>query len=601
MKQIRIYYECLEQAENYIKPIIEQVTKDQNTEIILVKRPKTASELNNGAISAILTLTTPDALITGITTKDNQEIEYPLILIEFTEAVTTEDHELQRTYGAIAAYLSGAYYLKIAGEKYSEKEFGGAQYNPFSTPKIFIEELKYYGYIIANWETEPNNPYTLQRNPNYPSCPSNIPILTDTLQKVVAAFITNTEQWFNKSFSELSKTTSYQQYRSEVNNATGAQELLETWKNRQKSNLNKLRYFVTQNSISAKINRFSHAMDPDRGILTFIAALFSQKYQVYGIYALVRPRGNDLMQQEMSSLSLLRQKLTTAIEMDKGGIPTWLITELNTIVQNAQFINQEIDIQHIWESYKNEIPKNKVVLTIAYFLDGLYLNHNGILLKWDKRKLINTTQKDFLPHFSSFFGFTNFTIPTPITEVQNEVDEDEVTYTIVHKVLIPNGFKIVSVSYPGSQGGGAILPNPELGKAQPREYPDVIALPPDNTNIDVVLNESKGMFSKASVEADVTKTLEYKTDPSKIRALKETLCVAQVIDPNKQLKNIIIGVAFGVKSNTRTTWQPDNVDFIFRIVDRNHWAIGIFSQEMKNLIDKIEGETSFPKLFKLNK
>ena len=209
MKQIRIYYECLEQAENYIKPIIEQVTKDQNTEIILVKRPKTASELNNGAISAILTLTTPDALITGITTKDNQEIEYPLILIEFTEAVTTEDHELQRTYGAIAAYLSGAYYLKIAGEKYSEKEFGGAQYNPFSTPKIFIEELKYYGYIIANWETEPNNPYTLQRNPNYPSCPSNIPILTDTLQKVVAAFITNTEQWFDKSFSELSKTTSY--------------------------------------------------------------------------------------------------------------------------------------------------------------------------------------------------------------------------------------------------------------------------------------------------------------------------------------------------------------------------------------------------------
>ena len=315
----------------------------------------------------------------------------------------------------------------------------------------------------------------------------------------------------------------------------------------------------------------------------------------------VRPRGNDLMQQEMSTLSLLRQKLTTALEMDKGGIPTWLITELNTIAQKAQSINQQIDIQYIWESYKNQIPKNKVVLTIVYFLDGLYLNHNGILLKWDKRKLINTTEKDFLPHFSSFFGFTKFTTPTPIAEVQNEVDEDEVTYTIVHKVLIPNGFKIVSVSYPGSQGGGAILPNPELGKAQPREYPDVIALPPDNTNIDVVLNESKGMFSRASVEANVTKTLEYKTDPSKITALKETLCVAQVIDPNKQLKNIIIGVAFGVKSNTRTTWQPDNVDFIFRIVDRNHWAIGIFSQEMKNLIDNIEGETSFPKLFELNK
>ena len=62
-------------------------------------------------------MTTPDVLITGIVNNK----EYPLILVEFTEAVTTEDHELQRTYGAIAAYFAGAYYLKLAGEKYSEK------------------------------------------------------------------------------------------------------------------------------------------------------------------------------------------------------------------------------------------------------------------------------------------------------------------------------------------------------------------------------------------------------------------------------------------------------------------------------------------------
>jgi hypothetical protein len=85
--------------------------------------------------------------------------------------------------------------------------------------------------------------------------------------------------------------------------------------------------------------------------------------------------------------------------------------------------------------------------------------------------------------------------------------EDEVTYTIIHKVLIPNGFQIISVSYPGAQGSWAILPNPELGKAQPREYIDVIALPPSNSKIDVILNESKGMFSKSSVETDLEKIL----------------------------------------------------------------------------------------------
>ena len=188
-----------------------------------------------------------------------------------------------------------------------------------------------------------------------------------------------------------------------------------------------------------------------------------------------------------------------------------------------------------------------------------------------------------------------------IIEVANEVDEDEVTYTIVHKILIPSGFQIVSVSYPGSQGGGAVLPDPELGKAQPREYPDVIALPPACSKIDVVLNESKGMFSKPNVEKDLEKILRYKTDPKLKTALKETLLVAQVIDKNKELKNIVIGVAFGVKTGTTTDWQPDNVDFIFRIVNRNQWAIGIFKQEMRDLIRKIEGKTNFPTVYKLAK
>lgn len=68
-----------------------------------------------------------------------------------------------------------------------------------------------------------------------------------------------------------------------------------------------------------------------------------------------------------------------------------------------------------------------------------------------------------------------------------------------------------------------------------------------------------------------------------------------------KIRNIIIGVAFGVKSNTPTTWKPDKVDFIFRITDRRKWAIGIFNQKFCDLIPIIEGETNFPKVFKLEK
>jgi len=308
-----------------------------------------------------------------------------------------------------------------------------------------------------------------------------------------------------------------------------------------------------------------------------------------------------LMKQDLTTLGIMRQKLDIALEMGKGGLPEWLIDEFKKVAQKAKSLTDVIDFQPVWEKYKAKITENKVVMTLAYFLDGIYLNHNGICLKWDKRKLINSTNKNFLPAFSAYFGFSNYTEPTPIIEVANEVDEDEVTYTIIHKILIPNGFQIVSVSYPGSQGGGAILPNPELGKAQPREYPDVIALPPKHSKIDVVLNESKGMFAKSSVEKDLEKILRYKTDENLKTALKETLLVAQVIDKNKQLKNIVIGVAFGVKNNTTTDWRPDNVDFIFRITNRNEWAIGIFKQEMSDLIKKIEGKTSFQTVYKLSK
>lgn len=595
MKQIRIYYESLEQGYNYIRPIVKSVAKD--TEIIMVRRPKKANDVNKGSISALLTMTTPDVLITGI----SNNIEYPLILIEFTEAVTTEDHELQRTYGAIAAYLSGAYYIKISAEKESEKEFGGAKYNPYSTSKIFIDKFNYEGYIIANWETLPDNKYTLRRNPNYPSCPDDIVIFTDTIECIVHSFLFHTNDWYNTGLKNLKKKESYKLYRNLVDKADGTNKLLESWGQRTDTNLNKLRYFVSDTDISAKINRFSHAMDPDRGILTFISFLFSENRNIYGIYALVRPRGNYIMKKDMTSLSIMKQKFKIAIEMDKGGLPEWLVNELNKVVQNAKSMTNVIDFQSVWEEHKNEITENKVVLTLAYFLDGIKMNHNGIMLKWDKRKLINTTDENFVKAFAKNFDFTKYTIPTPICKITQEVDEDEVTYSIIHKVLMPNGFNIVSVSYPGAQGSMAVLPEPEKGKAQPREYPDIIATAPKEANIDIILNESKGMFVKSQVEKDVNKMLLYKTDSNHKQALQESLIVAQVINKNKELKNIVIGVSFGATSKTKTNWNPANVDFIFRIVDRENWSIGIFKQELKDLITVIEGKTSFPDIYKCSK
>jgi hypothetical protein len=149
MNEIRLYYECLEQGNDYLLPMISEVVP-RGTNIKLVKRPKKANQFPSGALFSIMSFTTPDALITAV----KNGIEYPLAIIEFTECVKTEDHELQRSYGATASYLSETFYIKISGHKESEKAFGGAEYNPFSTPKILIDQFGYEGYIIADWGTE---------------------------------------------------------------------------------------------------------------------------------------------------------------------------------------------------------------------------------------------------------------------------------------------------------------------------------------------------------------------------------------------------------------------------------------------------------------
>ena len=304
------------------------------------------------------------------------------------------------------------------------------------------------------------------------------------------------------------------------------------------------------------------------------------------------------MKQDMNTIKQMQDKLATALEMDKGGLPEWLVAEFKKAAKQAKKLDDVFDFQPVWEKHKKDITESKVVMTLAYFLDGIKFNHNGITLVWDKRKLVNTNRRDFIPAFAKHFGFAKYVKPTPIAEVCSVVDEDEVTYAIVHRVLIPNGFKIVSVSYPGSQGSGAVLPNPELGKAQPREYPDVIAMPPAGTNIDVVLNESKGMFSELAVNKDVEKILRYKNDLTYKAALKKTLFVAQVIDRKKQLKNIVVGVSFGL--NKEISWLPCNVDFVFVVQDRKKWSI-LYNSKMSKIIKKTEGQTRFPKVFKCAK
>lgn len=594
MVEIRIYYECLEQAYHYIQPIIESANCAQT--IKLVKCAKSANNFPAGVLRAIHQLVIPDILITAVSA--NKEI--PLVIIEFSEAAKAEDHELQKSYGAVAAYLARAFYVKVSGIKASDKEYGAAEYNPYTTPRILRDALGYDGYIFAKWPTNPENSTELLRSPNFSACPPEMPILRDTIRSAVTAACKDPEGWYESAFEVLRQTESYAQFDRQVSAATSLDTLLADWQARVARNKdpNKLRYFVRDGWVGAKINRFSHAMDPDRGILIFLSLLFSDTHDIFGIYALVRPKAKSLLKGNLENLDSQKKKLHAALSKDRGGLPLWLQAELEKYAQRATRLDARINFQRVWEKHREKIDKNRVVATLAYFLDGMYLNHNGIKLYWNRYALLGGRKGNFASLIRTRLGFAANAMPTPVTEVIDGVNEDEVTYAIAHRVLIPNGFRILSISYPGAQGSFAVLPEPGKGLSQSRMYPDVVAVPPDRSSFDALIDENKGMFQTTSVNSAVREVEKYRTDETTKNALRTALVRAKVIDQNDVIKDIVIGVGFGA-TGQQTVWNPATVDFVFRVVGRRRWSIGIFRQALRDMIPTIESETRYPQCFQI--
>lgn len=146
MLEFRIYYECLEQAHDYIAPIIQGVgIKDASIKLVrTIKSEQQLSKLEDGVIKAIYLLCNPDILITVV----RDDVETPLIFVEFSDAAAAEDHKLQRSAGAVAAYLANAFYLLVSSNKESQRSHGGAKYNSYTSARIFYDEFKYEVLLV---------------------------------------------------------------------------------------------------------------------------------------------------------------------------------------------------------------------------------------------------------------------------------------------------------------------------------------------------------------------------------------------------------------------------------------------------------------------
>lgn len=592
--EIRIYFECLEQLLHYILPLIKDGVSESKDEVEIkfIRKPRRLTN-SEDSIAAIYSLTTPDILITLC--KDKKEI--PIIIGEFSEAVTTEDHELQRAMGGIAAALSKCIYIKISGQKQSLKEHGGKKdFNPLTIPKIIKSTFNYDGYIFGKWPTLDNNPYILKRDKTFLSCPPNseILIVEETLKIAIKNVLKNIDEILNNKMTivqvvleDLKDKQCFKEYSGLLKKAPGLRELVDDWKSRKGKDENKEpRISFDDNRLIVKINRFSHAADPDRGILIFSSTLV--------------PANIILTRYCVKEECLKKEKLMNAFikQATEEVLPKDFITNLSKHLRRN--LDESVDITKFININKKQWEKNKVLYAIFLFSDGMVIhdkkNKCRFQLLWRRKSIFKTSGK-VIKLLEKIFKFREYGMPLKISEVK-DLNEDEVSYIVVHNILRPNNFDIVSVSYPGAQGEAAILPEKGKGRRQKRLYIDVIAWLPRTNNYfssDITLEESKEKLDVSEMKDLIDRLDLFRTDKSMLVALIETL---NRLNYRQKLEHIFIGVAFGVE-DIETKWEPYKVDYLIRIFDRNKWQLACFGERLRETFKTIEGEFELPKVYRV--
>jgi len=265
VKEIRIYFECLEQANHYIKPSIENVLKKLGLNslppIKLIKLKK-KYDLYSIRIQKILEWKDPDILV-SLVTKTN--IELPLFIVEFSTAVFTEDHELQRFDGMVAAAENNIVFVKISPvSKTSEAEHGGKTDFDYKIPFALIYKKYNIIHFHINWKS---NDSIVEVHENYLSCPKEFSNFEKILEIIFKSF--NIQQGGIDPDSLKKNTKELYRWWLDELEAVFTKDLFN------KLNTSRLKLLDDQCTIELKINRFGHAMDPERGMLVFYSILFN--------------------------------------------------------------------------------------------------------------------------------------------------------------------------------------------------------------------------------------------------------------------------------------------------------------------------------------
>lgn len=553
--EFRIYYESLEQAENYIKPLVENALLRINKKIgVKLIRLKGNYLYYSRNIAPIIFWKDPDILITTI----KEGIEYPLLLIEFSNAVFTEDHELQRFDGMVASSDNDCVYLKISPlSKKSRNEHGGNVDFDYIGPFALIYNKLGKLFYHFDWECDKNGSVIVDEN--YLSCPKSIDKLDYFIEKLIEV--------------ALKSKLGSGHFVSGVEMALNRDKLFHEWKNKvatfKISELKGLKssrteWIESSKELRLKLNRFGHAMDPERGMLTFYGVMYPKTVSKMLFddenSAWYKDTPNELRISNYIKSNGLHSGYDFLHVLALGsGLDVYEdFKKIESLFMKNVDDYLEIDLSDFLRRNYNSL--NKALRTIFKYSVSFVIvdknNKSRLRFNWSIERHDN--------------NYKNLPKVTKIKE-RKSFEEDDITYIMVHSVLKQNDYKIIAVSYPGAQSDRVILIAPGTGRRQERRYVDIISYLPSKYT---TLQENKGQYSIAAVQSDIDEISKYKDAKDHIKGLNNFI---DHFDKNAP-KAIRVGVGFWASSkfNIDAIKSLDirNLDyFVYITSDRKEWII----------------------------
>ncbi len=544
---IRIYAEVLEQGIDFKEyfqsigiecPIINIYTKKVHGEIFS----------SDSLVSRIRKSKDVDVLITAIC--NNQE--FPLLMVEYSTAVPTDDHKMQRS----DVYYWGAAYktpiMKIYPlNKGMAQDFGGGNK---ITDADEIVLAKHHGAIFypIQWQTMPDS-YVLNTKPNALSCIASNNEIKTVLFQLLKCFDDNStiESFYNSLLLNYDQQYSHILTQRNVNNI---KSLI----------TNSTRFRWEDDNLTVKINRFGHAMDPDRGVLFFVNMLVGVDHTVTEIQINrdldFNARGGyaalfDALSRKNELSSYVKNLIRTQnnIFSDENALhifvtalnlPTSLFTKVSTAKYTIDDVSlYEFLIKHPSISIKSIFfLSSKLILTDQYRRTICSVSWNSTPIK----QYLNTLYE------------ANYTSLEISSLSHSAAKEDIITYASV-ELYKKMQCDLLAVSYPGAQGDRCILSG-GIGRKVLRTYIDIIAYHENAGVATIYLQECKDEISRSV--GDARKLNSFITDEEKLRGLST---IYKKIRGHESPLSLNIGI--GAKYSSMPPAMDVDYIFMFRIDD----------------------------------